>query len=383
MTERKMRPVLPKEPVEMLKKTFDFQKISAVLPKKPASKTEPKVQKSSGEEQKARLQQREAHKRAHLRKQLLTLAKPIGIFCVAVLLLVLILHGCESGKDAPAQQEQQKQQEQQEQQTSEEGFFGPIQPAPQVNWEAYTMTDADQTSGSLALVNAAHTWVFPESQNLVSVYERKNGAYSLSGADLMLAEQAMEPLNQMIESFRSATGHSDLLVTTAYRSFDQQQKIYQDAVDRFGEGAASEYAAKPGEAELHTGLTVDFQTCLNGVYDSLHNVGDYAWLYEHSAEFGFVNRYPLDKAEITGVENSERSFRYVGKPHAAYMKENNLCLEEYLDLLRRHPWDGEHLVFDKFEIYFCSGRTVYVQEGWQFTVSGINGDGFVVAAWQN
>lgn len=342
---------------------------TAVLPEEPAEAMKPRLAREE------RLQRREARRREHRRKQILAFGGLAAVLVLLVLALVLILHSCDA--KAPAQQGQTQEQ------TGQDAFIGPIKPAPEINWEAYTMSDSDQTGGSLVLVNAKQTWTFPENDDLVSLYERKTSAYSLTGADLLLDEQAMEPLNQMMDAFRTATGHSDLLVTAAYRSFEQQQKRYQESVEKYGEGSAAEYAAKPGETELHTGLAVDFQTCLNGVYDSLHNEGDYAWLFEHCAEFGFVDRYPESKSGITGVEGRERSFRYVGKPHAEYMKENGLCLEEYIELVRRHPWDGEHLTFGIFEIYFCTGRTVYVQEGWQYAASGINGDGFVVVSWQN
>ena len=61
--------------------------------------------------------------------------------------------------------------------------------------------------------------------------------------------------------------------------------------------------------------------------------GDYAWLTENAWRYGFILRYPPEKADVTGIGYESWHFRYVGIPHAWYMQENNLCLEEYLDLL--------------------------------------------------
>ena len=46
--------------------------------------------------------------------------------------------------------------------------------------------------------------------------------------------------------------------------------------------------------------------------------------------FGRVKRYPEDKIDITSINNEPWHYRYVGKDAARTMKQENLCLEEYL-----------------------------------------------------
>ena len=46
-------------------------------------------------------------------------------------------------------------------------------------------------------------------------------------------------------------------------------------------------------------------------------------------------RYQKDKEDITGFLAEAWHIRYVGKEHSAVMRDRNLCLEEYLDLLTR------------------------------------------------
>ena len=53
---------------------------------------------------------------------------------------------------------------------------------------------------------------------------------------------------------------------------------------------------------------------------------------EHCAEYGFILRFPVDKADITGVMYEPFHFRYVGVEAAQYMTENNLCLEEFVEM---------------------------------------------------
>ena len=60
----------------------------------------------------------------------------------------------------------------------------------------------------------------------------------------------------------------------------------------------------------------------------------FQWMYAHCQEYGFILRYPADKESVTGVMYEPWHFRYVGKEAAAYIMENNLCLEEFLDLYK-------------------------------------------------
>ena len=58
----------------------------------------------------------------------------------------------------------------------------------------------------------------------------------------------------------------------------------------------------------------------------------YAWLLEHAADYGFILRYPADKAEWYGVACPHAHFRYVGVDAAKYITEHDLCLEEFISL---------------------------------------------------
>jgi len=57
-----------------------------------------------------------------------------------------------------------------------------------------------------------------------------------------------------------------------------------------------------------------------------------AWVREHCAEYGFILRYPADKADYYGYACPHLHLRYVGTEAAAYIMANDLCLEEFLML---------------------------------------------------
>ena len=142
-----------------------------------------------------------------------------------------------------------------------------------------------------------------------------------------------EPLCEMLDAAR-ADG-CRLWLASGYRSIEKQTEILERAVqNRMKDGMTEDMAykdalktiQKPGYSEHHTGLAIDF----NDVSYSFETSIEYMWLKENAAAFGFVERYPKDKEEITGILYEPWHFRYVGKSHAEYMVQRGVCLEEYL-----------------------------------------------------
>ncbi len=79
--------------------------------------------------------------------------------------------------------------------------------------------------------------------------------------------------------------------------------------------------ALPGTSEHQLGLCAD----ING-----KGVDSVPWLVEHCWEYGFILRFPGEKSDITGIIYEPWHFRYVGTRVSIPMRDNGLCLEEYL-----------------------------------------------------
>lgn len=101
--------------------------------------------------------------------------------------------------------------------------------------------------------------------------------------------------------------------------------------------AATRSLLGPGINEHQTGLAIDFTDnyANNANYDIFEDpeIFDselFAWLMEHCADYGFIYRYPADKAPWYGVACPHAHFRYVGVEAAKYIMEHDLCLEEFL-----------------------------------------------------
>lgn len=147
-------------------------------------------------------------------------------------------------------------------------------------------------------------------------------------------KRAIGPLRQMILDMRDQ-GIKNIWAQSTYRSIEYQKGLYEKSINKYlKQGKSQEEAQKltdkyinrPGTSEHHLGLAVDF----NNVDEGFENTKAYEWLLENASNYGFVLRYPKEKEDITGIEYEPWHWRYVGPEHAKKMKEQNLCLEEYV-----------------------------------------------------
>ena len=53
-------------------------------------------------------------------------------------------------------------------------------------------------------------------------------------------------------------------------------------------------------------------------------------LLEHAHEYGFIQRYPANKADVTGISYEPWHYRYVGVDAATRMHRSGQTLEEFL-----------------------------------------------------
>lgn len=60
----------------------------------------------------------------------------------------------------------------------------------------------------------------------------------------------------------------------------------------------------------------------------------YKWLTANCVNFGFIQRYPADKADKTLKNFSPFAFRFVGETNAKKMRSLSMCMEEYFRYFR-------------------------------------------------
>ncbi len=154
------------------------------------------------------------------------------------------------------------------------------------------------------------------------------------GGPQLLTREAAVALDAMLGT-ASEDGH-ELLVRSAYRSYDEQVFTYRYWVDLLGEVEADRRSARPGHSEHQLGVVVDLTNVEVG-WDLLPAFGETPggrWLAEHAAEFGFVVSYPEGAEAITGYTHEPWHLRYVGAYHASLLEFSQLTLTEYLEQLQ-------------------------------------------------
>ena len=237
-----------------------------------------------------------------------------------------------------------------------------------------TVTAEQMASGSLVLVNKDHKWLIEDDSTMVNIAEKyPDLPCSIALPSTYEAEStALAAFNKMIvDAYKNITD-AKIVINTAYRNFADQ---------------TANSATPAGESEFHTGLSFrlnDVSGKQMGIdNDSLE--GKYDWLYQNAHKYGFIVRYPDNKSLITGQTQLESIFRYVGVAHATYMKENGLCLEEYLELLRDYTYDKPLSIKGadgkSYQVYYAvadESSQIKVSTRYACEISGDNIGGYIV-----
>lgn len=140
-------------------------------------------------------------------------------------------------------------------------------------------------------------------------------------------------LQRMFDEARSE-GIS-ITVRSGYRSWEEQKNLWTQELERLDEEGISLHEAieqgvlsvqRAGTSEHQTGMAVD----INSMTD-MDDTALYEWLKDNAYKYEFILRYPENKTDITGIMYEPWHFRYVGETTAAIIKNEDLCLEEYID----------------------------------------------------
>ena len=239
------------------------------------------------------------------------------------------------------------------------------------SYQAVSMPNEAVHKGSLILVDKKHACeLSKEDLDLEQVYfaSDKPDTYEVSyPGHTALNKAALSKFNRLMKAYYNATSNTEIMFNYGWLKEGQEKSNPESA----------------------TALDVQLHVKRNdGGYEYVSNVSPYAWIFEHMASYGYVLRYPDDKTDITGYKGGYTAIRYVGVPHAAYMYENNLVLEEYLELLKNSYSFGKGVLeYSTTELsyqiyYFPASKTgtteVPVPKTGSYEISGNNDDGFIV-----
>ena len=243
-----------------------------------------------------------------------------------------------------------------------------------IEWGSITVTNTDTHRGDLLIVNNDHVYTFPSSEDhLAEIYAQlmthSPRTYMQSGLSTYMDKDALLALDAFLTAFCNATGKNNALIGYAYRS-QEDQKAFSTPV---------------GYSDHHTGLGCQLKYSIDGRPYALSTDPTHTWFYENAHKYGFIVRYPDNKTDKTGVPDYNDYFRYVGVAHATYMQANDLCLEEYVELLKNYTnkkplgitaADGKY--YEVYSVEVNGSATVKVPTNYKYTVSGNNAGGVII-----
>jgi D-alanyl-D-alanine carboxypeptidase len=145
-----------------------------------------------------------------------------------------------------------------------------------------------------------------------------------------LRRDPAEHLGRLVES-AEADGE-ELVVASAYRSYEEQQLSHERLMSVFGADADG-MSATPGHSQHQLGTAVDFTNAAAGyqIWMPFAQTSAYWWLEHHAFQYGFVLAYPRGKEEQTGYQWEPWHYRYVGEEDAERLAKSELSLQEFLE----------------------------------------------------
>lgn len=191
------------------------------------------------------------------------------------------------------------------------------------NNEWYTNTKkTDISKNELMLTNKFYSLdTSYNSDNMVKVSKQ----YSY-GENQMVTQDTFDAFLSMFNAAKEED--LTLIINSSYRSYEDQEEIYNEYKSTRGEKAANKIAAKPGFSEHQTGMSIDIQT-YGSTAKTFEEFDEFKWLQQNAHKYGFILRYPKDKEYLTGYEYESWHYRYVGIEVATYIHKNNITFDEY------------------------------------------------------
>ncbi len=148
---------------------------------------------------------------------------------------------------------------------------------------------------------------------------------------LLLNRKSMEVsalmINDLLAMVQAArTENIELPISSAYRSYDYQNMLFERAVERSGRQQALRESAEPGKSQHQLGLALDFGSITPAFADT--DAGK--WLAEHAGRYGFSLSYPPHREDITGYMYESWHYRYIGREACDIQKTFFADVQQYM-----------------------------------------------------
>ncbi len=209
---------------------------------------------------------------------------------------------------------------------------------PSANGADTSGTDPGKASDAGLVLNKDEMWSLVLTNESHPVPENIQVKLKVvDGTPESVDERVYDPLMKMLNAMKEQG--MDPIVCSGYRTKEKQEELFQQQIQEYiaqghpqqeAEELAKKDVSVPESGEHRLGLAVDIYS---GGYLQLDlgfaDTPEGIWLRDHASEYGFILRYQQGKEAQTGINYEPWHFRYVGVKAAEYMKEHDMCLEEF------------------------------------------------------
>ncbi len=159
--------------------------------------------------------------------------------------------------------------------------------------------------------------------------------------DVSLAKEAAQSIIMMAQEAYETSGA--FYVSVGYRSNQTQAKMYQSILAQSRDNTSADAKCiRPGFSEHQTGLAVNIASSAQPELP-FDETWTKQWLDNRAAAAGWIQRYPLGKASITGIGDEPDHYRYLGRELAILVADSQLTFDEY-HALYLAEWNNPDLI---------------------------------------
>jgi zinc D-Ala-D-Ala carboxypeptidase len=183
------------------------------------------------------------------------------------------------------------------------------------NIQKLILSDLDGFLGQIALVSALPENIFllADKQHFLGVEYKPEDIVkltdypelALSRDNLSLRKILIPNLQRMVEDAR--VEGITLLISSTYRSYEYQDKLFKWNVEQNGLETAERESARPGTSQHQLGTTIDF----GSITDEYAYTTAGMWLLDNAWKYGFSLSYPDGYENLTGYRYESWHFRYI------------------------------------------------------------------------
>lgn len=118
----------------------------------------------------------------------------------------------------------------------------------------------------------------------------------------------------------------DLVVISAYRSYNKQKDVFKLLTKLQGLKAALRTSARPGQSQHRLGVAVDF----GSIDNDFSRTKSCKWLLENASKYGWSLSFPQGYEDVTGYRYECWHYRYIGVEACEFQKKWFNDIQQYM-----------------------------------------------------